>query len=115
MLVWHCVLVGVKDRDTITPLPHLPPELMNIFSLTQQKCTMFKALLLPKRFMQRSKWQNRQTFLVPSLRRQLKASCPPRDARQGIEREKYPNPHIHSAHSLSPTRHHRIQPEDTVQ
>lgn len=74
MLVWHCVLVGVKDRDTIAPLPHLPPELMNIFSLTQQKCTMFKALL-PKCFMQRNKWQKRQTFLVPSLRRQLKASC----------------------------------------
>lgn len=41
--------------------------------------------------------------------------CPPRDAREGIEREKHPNPHMHSAHSLSPTRHHRIQSEDTVQ
>lgn len=40
--------------------------------------------------------------------------CPPREAREGVGREKHPNPHIHSAHSLSPTRHYGMQSEDAV-
>lgn len=93
MLEWscrfctNCALVVVKDRGTIAPLSQLPSELMSTFS-SQQRCTMFKAILLPKSFMQRSKWQKKQIFPVPSLRRQLQATCAHQEMSEKVLRGK---------------------------